>query len=85
MSRILISCNYVLMLKQVLHGTTTNSNNNDDDNNNIITRVELVTVRSRFLGGKDNFLKCLKQLFFGIVYSQKFPIIASIIIAGERP
>ena len=85
MSRILISCNYVLMLKQVLHGTTTNSNNNDDDNNNIITRVELVTVRSRFLGGKDNFLKCLKQLFFGIVYSQKFPIIASIIIAAERP
>ena len=42
--------------------------------------IELVTVRSRFLGGKDNFLKCLKQLFFGIVYSQKFPIIASIII-----
>ena len=38
------------------------------------------TVRSRFLGGKDNFFKCLKQLFFGIVYSQKFPIIASIII-----
>ena len=37
------------------------------------------TVRSRFLGGKDNFLKCLKQLFFGIVYSQKFPIIANII------
>ena len=38
------------------------------------------TVRSRFLGGKDNFLKCLKQLFFGIFYGQKFPIIASIII-----
>ena len=42
--------------------------------------IELVTVRSRFLGGKDNFLKCLKQLFFGIIYSQKFPVIASIII-----
>ena len=46
----------------------------------IISGHGTVTVRSRFLGGKDNFLKCLKQLFFGIVYSQKFPIIASIII-----
>ena len=58
---------------------------NNNDNNIIIIIIiiittRLVTVRSRFLGGKDNFLKCLKQLFFGIVYSQKFPIIASIII-----
>ena len=43
--------------------------------------LPLVTgLRSRFLGGKDNFLKCFKQPFFGIVYCQKFPIIASIII-----
>ena len=44
--------------------------------------LPLVTgLRSRFLGGKDSFLKCFKQpFFFGIVYCQKFPIIARIII-----
>ena len=43
--------------------------------------LPLVTgLRSRFLGGKDSFLKCFKQPFFGIVYCQKFPIIARIII-----
>lgn len=51
-----------------------------NNNNNRINGHGHGTVRSRFLGGKDNFLKCLKHLFFGIVYSQKFPIIASIII-----
>ena len=40
----------------------------------------LTGLRSRFLGGKDSFLKCFKQPFFGIVYCQKFPIIARIII-----
>ena len=43
--------------------------------------LPLVTgLRSRFLGGKDSFLKCFKQPFFFFFYWQKFPIIARIII-----
>ena len=65
-------CFYLVINKEL--------NNNNNNNNIIITIIIIMILRSRFLGGKDNFLKCLKQLLFGIVYSQKFPIIASIII-----
>ena len=69
MSRVLISCNHVLMLKQVLHGTTTtttttNSSNNDDDNNNNDNNNGLYFTRD-----KDTYP--MLQLFMNTVKHNK--------------